>query len=89
VSTVRCDYELVRDGPYVSVILPDVLPPDWAAVKRDIESEIDDGAERVMFMPGDARGDVYDLGVQALVSGFEAEGIETIVIWQAEPAAFV
>ena len=86
---MRCDYEVLRDGPYVSVVLPDVLPPDWDAVRRDIETEIDDGAARVMVMPGDARGPEYDLGIDALVCGLRAEGVETTVIWQDAAAAFV
>ena len=38
-------HELRRNGPYLRVILPDVLPPDWAALTRDLELELDEGVE--------------------------------------------
>ena len=38
-------YELRRNGPYLRVILPDVLPPDWTALSRDLELELDEGVE--------------------------------------------
>jgi hypothetical protein len=38
-------YELRRNGPYLRVILPDVLPPDWTALARDLELELDEGVE--------------------------------------------
>jgi hypothetical protein len=89
VSAVRCDHELLRDGPQVRVVLPDVLPPDWDSIKREIEREIDDGAERVMVMRRDARSHAYDSGVERLVLGLEAEGIPTIIVWQDEPTALI
>ena len=36
-------YELRRNGPYLRVILPDVLPPDWTALARDLE--LDEGVK--------------------------------------------
>ena len=38
-------YELRRNGPYLRVILPDVLPPDWSPLARDLEIELDEGVE--------------------------------------------
>ncbi len=38
-------YELRRNGPYLRVILPDVLPPDWSPLARDLELELDEGVE--------------------------------------------
>jgi hypothetical protein len=37
--------ELRRNGPYLRVILPDVLPPDWTSLARDLELELDEGVE--------------------------------------------
>ena len=34
-------YELRRNGPYLRVILPDVLPPDWTPLARDLELELE------------------------------------------------
>jgi hypothetical protein len=38
-------YEFRRNGPYLRVILPDVLPPDWTALAHDLELELDEGVE--------------------------------------------
>ena len=38
-------YELRRNGPYLRVILPDVLPPDWSILARDLELEVVEGVE--------------------------------------------
>ena len=35
------------DGPYLHVLLRDVLPPDWEEVRRDLEREIEHGARKV------------------------------------------
>ena len=43
-------YELQRNGPYLRVILPDVLPPDWTALTRDLELELDEGVERATLV---------------------------------------
>ena len=35
---MRYGTELTQDGPYLKVVLSDVLPPDWDALRRDVES---------------------------------------------------
>jgi hypothetical protein len=88
---MRDGYELTRDGPYVRVVLPDVLPPDWDALEREVDEEIEDGATRVMVMAGDAGTlDTHGERLAALVSGLHAEGVDAVVVWQDEdrPAVF-
>jgi hypothetical protein len=78
---MRDTYELTRDGPYVRVVLPEVLPPDWDALEREIGEEVDDGAARIMMMVGDAGTlDTHAERLAALVSGLEAEGVDAIVL---------
>jgi len=36
-------HELLRNGPYLRVTLPEVLPPDWNSLERDLDLELDDG----------------------------------------------
>jgi hypothetical protein len=80
---MRDAYELTRDGPYVRVVLPDVLPPDWDALERDVADEVDDGAARVMVMAGDARTlDTHGERLAELVGGLRAGGVDAIVVWQ-------
>jgi hypothetical protein len=36
-------HELLRNGPYLRVTLPEVLPPDWNSLERDLQLELDEG----------------------------------------------
>jgi hypothetical protein len=36
-------HELLRNGPYLRLTLPDVLPPDWDALETDLDLEFDEG----------------------------------------------
>jgi hypothetical protein len=36
-------HELLRNGPYLRVTLPEVLPPDWNALERDLDLELGEG----------------------------------------------
>jgi hypothetical protein len=81
--SMRDTYELTRDGPYVRIVLPDVLPPDWDALEREIGEEVDDGAARIMMMVGDAGTlDTHGERLAVLVSGLEAAGIDALVVRQ-------
>jgi hypothetical protein len=85
---MRDAYELTRDGPYVRIVLPDVLPSDWDALEREIGDEVDDGATRVMVMAGDGGTlDTHGDRLTVLVRRLEDQGVETVVVWQEiEPA---
>jgi hypothetical protein len=87
---MRDGYELTRDGPYVRVVLPDVLPPDWDALERELAEEIEDGATRIMLMAGDAGTlDTHGERLTMLVSELEAEGVAALVVWQDEESLAV
>jgi hypothetical protein len=78
-------YELTRDGPYVRVVLPDVLPPDWDALEHEIAVEVDDGANRIMVMAGDAGTlDTHRDRLDVLVGALAAEGVDAVVVWQGD-----
>jgi hypothetical protein len=84
--SMRDRYELTCDGPYVRVVLPDVLPPDWDALEREIDEEVEDGATKVMVMAADERTlDTHGERLSALVSQLRADGIDTVVVWQDDP----
>lgn len=53
---MRYSWEISRDGPYIRVLLPDVLPPDWEALRRALESELEEGANRVQLVLGECPG---------------------------------
>jgi len=82
---MRDGYELTRDGPYVRVVLPDVLPPDWDCLEREIDEEVDDGATRIMVMVGDAGTlDTHGERLTVLISTLRAEGVHALAVWQDE-----
>jgi len=84
---MRYGSELMQDGPYLQVVLPDVLPPDWDALRRDVESAIDDGATRVTVIASDRLGlGTDDDRLEALVDTLKDEGVEVVVVRQGEPS---
>jgi len=36
-------HELLRNGPYLRVTLPEVLPPDWNSLESDLDLEFGEG----------------------------------------------
>jgi hypothetical protein len=80
---MRDRYELTRDGPYVRIVLPDVLPPDWDVLEGEIDEEVQDGAARVMVVAADERTlDTHGERLTELLAELEAEGVDTVVVWQ-------
>jgi hypothetical protein len=46
-------HEVRRDGPDLHVTLPDVLPPNWTMLRRDVDLDLDNGVERAFVrIPG-------------------------------------
>ena len=45
---MKLDHELRYDGPYLHVDLPDVLPPDWEGIRRELD--LDCGVERAFVV---------------------------------------
>jgi hypothetical protein len=83
--SMRDGYELTRDGPYVRVVLPDVLPPDWDALEREIGDEVEDGATRVMLMAGDEGTlDTHGERLDAIVAVLARAGVDAVVVWQED-----
>jgi hypothetical protein len=82
---MRDTYELTRDGPYLRVVLPDVLPPDWDTLEGEIDEEVEDGAARVMVMAGDAGTlDTHRDRLGAIVDDLARRGVDLVVVWQEE-----
>ena len=48
--------EITAIGPNVRVALPDVLPPNWEELRRDLEPELDEGASLITFVLGPCCG---------------------------------
>jgi hypothetical protein len=84
---VRYGSELMQDGPYLQVVLPDVVPPDWDALRRDVESAIDDGATRVTVIASERVGiENDDDRLEAMVDSLKDGGVEVVVVRQGEPS---
>jgi DNA-binding LacI/PurR family transcriptional regulator len=85
-SQVRYGSELMQDGPYLQVVLPDVVPPDWDALRRDVEFAIDEGATRVTVIASDRVGvETDDDRLEAMLDTLRDEGVEVVVFRQGEP----
>ncbi len=76
------DYEVVRDGPRLRVVLPDVVPPDWDSLERDLRSEIEDGATRILVCAGAIEGpEEADDRLISLIQSFAGGGIDAVAVW--------
>jgi hypothetical protein len=72
---------ITSDGPYLHVLLRDVLPPDWEALRRDLEPEIEEGATHVTFaLARSTAVKPTDPGLAGLVESLHGSGIQTIVL---------
>jgi hypothetical protein len=79
---MRFDHEVVRDGPRIRVVLPDVLPPDWDGIERELRSEIEDGATQILVCAAAFNGrDEADDRLITLLQLFAGEGIDTVAVW--------
>ena len=72
---------ITADGPYVHVLLRDVLPPDWDALGRELDRELDDGARRVTFALSRTSGiSPDDPGLLHLTDRLRASGVVTAIV---------
>ncbi len=78
---MRCMSEITRDGPYLRVLLPDLLPPDWDALRRELDWEMEEGATDVTFVVGDGyhEEDVASAFTSVLAS-LADQGVATFVV---------
>jgi len=72
---------ITSDGPYLHVLLRDVLPPDWEALRRELEPEIEEGATHVTFaLARSTAVTPHDRGLVELVESLRGSGIRTVVL---------
>ena len=72
---------ITSDGPYLHVLLKDVLPPDWQALRRELEPEIDEGATHITIaLARTTQVTPHDRGLLELVDSLHATGIRTVVL---------
>jgi hypothetical protein len=77
---MRYTHEISSDGPYVHVFLPDVVPPDWEALRRELEPELDEGASRVTLIVGRCAGiECDDPSLLELVASLRSSGVQAVV----------
>ena len=78
------DLVVQTNGPYLRVVLPD-FEPDWAAVWRALEFELEEGIERAEVVAPCYPDDDCLAGVRALVELLERRGVQTVVEWEGTP----
>ncbi len=72
---------ITSDGPYLHVLLRDVVPPDWGALRRELAPEIEEGATHVTFAL--ARSAILtprDPHLLELVDSLQEAGVEAVVL---------
>jgi hypothetical protein len=73
--------EISCDGPYLRVVLPDVRPPEWEALRRELEPELEEGASRVTFVVGRCAGITWnDPSLLDLVGSLRSSGVDAVVV---------
>ena len=77
---MRSTSEISCDGPYLRVFLPDVLPPDWEALRRELEPELDEGVSRVTFIVGRCAITCDDPSLLDLVGSLQSSGVDAAVV---------
>lgn len=78
------DLVVKTNGPYLRIVLPH-FEPDWAAVWKAVEFELEEGIERAKVVAPWSFDDDCIVGVRALVEWLEARDVTTIVEWQGMP----
>jgi hypothetical protein len=69
-----------RDGPYVHVTLPDVLPPNWRSLRRQLDEEIEDGADRAFLeIPGSWLPPEDEASLEAIERELRELGVDVVV----------
>ena len=72
---------ITSDGPYLHVLLRDLVPPDWEALRRELEPEIEEGATLVTFaLARTAAVTPRDPHLLELVDSLQGAGVETVVL---------
>ena len=81
-------YEVLRNGPYVRVIIPEVLPPDWRALREEVGGELEDGGvDRVSIVTPHFSYDRTDReALIELLHDLAREGVSTCIEWRDQDA---
>ena len=77
---MRFTHEISTDGPYLHIYLPDVVPPNWEALRRELEPELEEGASRITLVVGPCAGvHVDDPSLLDLVGSLRSSGVQAVV----------
>ncbi len=78
---MRTNTCITSDGPYLHVLLRDVLPPDWGALRSELEPEIEEGATHVTFaLASSTPVTPHDPHLMELVESLHGSGIQSVVL---------
>jgi hypothetical protein len=73
-------HEVRRDGPYLQITLPEVLPPCWGSLIQDVDVELEDGAERAFInIPGAGLGTDDERRLRSFERFLEDQGASVLV----------
>jgi len=73
-------HEVRRDGPYLQITLPDVLPPFWGSLIHDVDVELEDGVERAFInIPGVGLATDDERRLRSFGRSLEDQGVSVLV----------
>jgi len=83
-SQMLSTYQLLRNGPYLRVVVPDVMPPDWGALRKDVLEELEEGGvDRVSIVTPHFFYDRADReSLMELFYDLYREGVAACIEWR-------
>ena len=76
-------YEINHDGPYLRIVLPDYLPPDWGALSQEVAFECDEPVTRATVVSPHMHTGSDSDALHQLVQRLERSGADVFVQWRA------
>jgi hypothetical protein len=76
-------YQVHRDGPYLRIVIPHILPPDWEALRKEVVEELqDDAVDRISIVTPRYSYDRPDReALEQLVRDLALQDAQTHIEW--------
>jgi hypothetical protein len=77
-------YEMTHDGPYLRIVLPDCVPSNWEALRREVEFECGEPITRATIVSPHVHTGAEVDELHRLVRHLEGSGADVFVAWRTE-----
>jgi hypothetical protein len=79
---MQIGFEVTHDGPYLRIVLPDVVPPDWEALRRTVDFECGEPVARATIVAPRIRRSAGDEPLRGLIRQLQRAGATVVVAWR-------